>query len=175
MRQWRDEDYPLFASMGADKQVMRYFPGLLTRQESDRLADLIRSRIEENGWGFWAVELLETKEFIGFVGINIPHYDVPVSPCLEIGWRLARKYWGQGYATEAANKALAFAFTQLDYETVHSFAAKENIKSQAVMQRLGLEKMDIVFNHPMVPEDSDLSEHVLYCISKQFWLKNNFL
>src|SRR5437764_14690972 len=89
LRQWLPSDKPEFAAINADPAVMEFFPGTLDRWASDQLADAIAGRIAERGWGLWAVEIRGADPFIGFVGLNIPQYQIPASPCIEIGWRLA--------------------------------------------------------------------------------------
>jgi len=98
LRQWTPADRAPFATMNADPRVMRHFPALLSRAESDAMADRCQALIEERGWGFWAVELKASGAFIGFVGLHTPSATLPFSPCVEIGWRLAADYWGQGSA-----------------------------------------------------------------------------
>jgi len=171
LRQWRDEDKPLFAKMNAHPEVMKYFPALLTVEESNILAGKIEKLIATNGWGFWAVELISTGQFIGFTGLNQPTYELPVSSCVEIGWRLAQEYWGNGYATEAANASLDFAFQNLVLEEVYSFTAVSNQRSRAVMERLHMINMETNFDHPLVPENHPLREHVLYKIDLPSWEK----
>jgi len=112
------------------------------------------------------------KSFIGFVGLHEPHYELPFNPCVEIGWRLARQYWGKGYATEAGKAALEFAFNNLNLHEVYSFAVVENMKSRSVMERLKLKNTMSNFEHPMIPENSPLREHVLYKIEKTNWESN---
>jgi len=164
LRQWRKEDWPLFAELNADPEVMAFYPSTLTTDESNAMADKISGLINENGWGFWAVEIRAQQPFIGFVGLHQPSYKLPVTPCVEIGWRLAKAYWGNGYATEAAQCALTFAFEQLHLDEVFSFASLANTKSEAVMQRIGMVNTHKNFNHPMIPTDHPLAEHVLYRI-----------
>ncbi|MCH7336226.1 GNAT family N-acetyltransferase [Acinetobacter sp. NIPH 2699] len=170
LRQWIPEDYPHFAVMSTNPQVMQYFPKLLTRAESDAMIDKMKSIIESQGWGFWAVELKENHQFIGFVGLHDQPTQFSFSPCVEIGWRLDQPYWGQGYATEAAKAALAFAFNQLKLDKVVSFTTLENEKSQAVMKKLEMRKVT-TFQHPALEPDHPLSWHVLYEISKNEFLK----
>ena len=167
LRQWKKEDRPLFAKINADPDVMRFYPNVLDERESNDLADKMESLIIEKGWGFWAVEIKNENKFIGFVGLNEPEYDLPVGLCTEIGWRLAKGFWGNGFATEAAKACLEVAFIKLGLSEVYSFTPTSNKKSQAVMERLGMVNTNNNFNHPMVPENSSLSEHLLYKIDKQ--------
>lgn len=162
LRPWQPADWPAFAALTADAEVMRYFPAPLTTAQSDALADEINRRIVRQGWGFWAVEHLDTRQFIGFVGLNIPSADLPFSPCVEIGWRLARPWWGQGLASEAARAVLGFAFARLQLPEVVAFTTVTNLRSQAVMQRLGMQRDAATFEHPALAADHPLRTHVLY-------------
>lgn len=164
LRQWNADDREPFAALNADPNVMEFFPSLLTRAESDALADRCESLIQERGWGFWAAELKESGEFIGFIGLHTPSPLLPFSPCVEIGWRIACKHWGKGLASEAARGALQVAFRSLSLEEVVSFTALNNRRSRAVMERLGMSESG-TFDHPQVPEDSPLRLHVLYRLS----------
>ncbi|MCH6259147.1 GNAT family N-acetyltransferase [Puniceicoccaceae bacterium K14] len=165
LRQWKHSDRDAFASMSTDPQVMEYFPKTLSRIESDAIADKSEKLISERGWGVWAVELLESKDFIGMVGLHIPTAELPFSPCVEILWRLARSYWGNGYATEAANAVLRVGFEKLELEEIVAFAALKNKRSRAVMKRLGMVDTGETFTHPALPTNSSLREHCLYKIS----------
>jgi len=142
---------------------MRYFPSMLTREESDGFAELARSGIEERGWGLWAVEVVGGEPFVGFVGLNVPSFDAHFTPAVEIGWRLLRRAWGNGYATEAARAALAFGFDELGLEEVVSFTAVANEPSRRVMERLAMthDPADD-FDHPRLAEGDPLRRHVLY-------------
>lgn len=102
LRQWQPEDVPVFADMNEDPEVMRYFPGPLSRQQSEGWAQNCRLMLEKQGWGLWAVEVRESAEFIGFVGLHAPTIDLPFNPCVEIGWRLKSSAWGKGYAPRKA-------------------------------------------------------------------------
>ena len=150
---------------------MKYYPSVLSTEESDAMAQKLQSLIAEQSWGFWAVELIAEKSFIGFVGLHRPAYDLPVTPCVEIGWRLAKEYWGSGYATEAAKASLRFAFDELGLPEVYSFASVSNQRSRAVMERLNMVNTGNNFQHPMIPEKHPLREHVLYKIDKQQWIE----
>ncbi|MDE1460964.1 GNAT family N-acetyltransferase [Spartinivicinus poritis] len=169
LRQWQSEDYKFFAALNADPVVMKYFPSCLSAVQSDAFADKLVSLIAKRGWGLWAVELKDTAQFIGFVGLHQPEAELPFTPCVEIGWRLAKAYWGVGYATEAAQAALQFAFDTLNLNEVVSFTSVTNKQSQAVMQRLGMVNTRQNFEHPSVSAESPLREHVLYKITKQQW------
>ena len=137
LRAWRADDFSAFAQLNADAQVMRYFPHPLTQTESDALAQMFQQFINQNGWGFWAVELKHSQEFIGFTGLHAQPECFDFSPCVEIGWRLDSKFWHQGYATEAAQACLYFAFSVLKLDEVVAFSAVQNRPSEAVMKRLG--------------------------------------
>jgi RimJ/RimL family protein N-acetyltransferase len=169
LRQWRDEDYATFAGINADPRVMRYFPQTLSRSESDELADRCRELIAARGWGFWAVELKRSGEFIGLVGLNSADDRIPCSPSTEIGWRLGFGHWGKGYATEAANRALRYAFEALMLDEVVAFTTVTNRRSRAVMKRLGMVDTRCNFMHPAVTPNHPLSEHELYSISRSVW------
>ena len=99
LRRWTDEDLPAFAALNADPQVMEHFPKQLDRSESDVVAARIRAHFDERGFGLWAVSVLGGAPFIGFVGLNVPAFQAPFTPCVEIGWRLAREHWGHAYAS----------------------------------------------------------------------------
>jgi RimJ/RimL family protein N-acetyltransferase len=161
LRQWRSLDRTPFAELNADPRVMEFFPSPLTREQSDAMADRCEALISERGWGFWAVELRTSGSFIGFVGLHIPAAQLPFSPCTEVGWRLAFDYWGYGFATEAAQAALRVGFEVLGLEEIVSFTTVANLKSRAVMERLGMKESGI-FEHPSVPAGSSLREHCLY-------------
>lgn len=156
--------------MNADPKVMRYFPALLSPQQSLRMTDRYESLIGERGWGFWALELKQTGDFMGFVGLHIPAADLPFKPCVEVGWRLAAKFWGKGYATEAASASLDAGFTKLGLQEIVSFTAVVNLRSQAVMERLGMLRDDVTFAHPNLPVGSELREHCLYRTTRSRWL-----
>lgn len=171
LRQWRPEDRAPFAALNADPEVMAYFPHRLSQSQSDRLADQCEALINEHGWGFWALERQQSGDFLGFVGLHMPDAALPFSPCVEIGWRLAARYWGQGYATEAAMAALSVGFTTLGLAEIVSFTAVSNRRSRAVMERLGMVPDPQTFNHPALAEDSPLRRHCLYRLSAREWAR----
>lgn len=169
LRQWQASDKPLFASMNTDPEVMRHFPSTLNRTESDAFVDRISALIDERGWDFWAIELKLTREFIGFTGLHTLRPEYPFAPGVEIGWRLAKAYWGHGYATEAAAASLRYGFEQLQLSEVFSFTTVGNRRSQAVMQRLAMVNTQHNFTHPNIPASHPLAEHVLYKITEAQW------
>lgn len=169
LRQWCVDDLKPFAALNADMRVMEFFPVPLTRNESDAMADRCKALIVERGWGFWAVERKRTGKFMGFVGLHVPVPELPFSPCIEVGWRLAFQYWGKGYATEAAKAALGIAFASLALQEVVSFTPVCNTKSRAVMERLGMRSIEQTFAHPHVPDGSKLRKHCLYRLSLRQW------
>ena len=172
LRQWCTADREPFAALNADPKVMEFFPALLTRAESDALADRCQTLIAERGWSFWAVETKTTPEFIGFVGLHTPAPDLPFSPCVEVGWRLAARHWGKGFATEAAHGALRIGFEQLGLAEIVSFTSAINLRSRAVMVKLGMRETEETFEHPNVPVGSALRQHCLYRLSHSQWVAN---
>lgn len=171
LREWKKSDFEPFAKINADSEVMEFLPKALTQKESDDLAKKMIELITKRGWGILAVEVKETKQFIGFVGLHKPTYDFHFTPCVEIGWRLSKESWGKGYATEAAKAYLDFAFNNLKIEEIYSFTSTINSKSEAVMKRLGMKNTKENFEHPALPENHRLREHVLYKITNDEWLK----
>ena len=166
LRQWYAADREPFAALNADPKVMEFYPAPLDRAASDAMANRCQSLIAERGWGCWAVETKKTQEFIGFVGLHIPAPELPCSPCVEVGWRLARQHWHKGYATEAARGALRVGFEILGLSEIVSFTSVHNLRSRAVMQRLGMREAAETFEHPNVPMGSVLRQHCLYRLSR---------
>lgn len=147
LRRWRDEDRSPFAEMNSDPAVMRHFPSVLTREESDALVDRITSGFAANGFGLWAVEI--EGRFAGFTGLNRTPFETPMGPHVEIGWRLAEWAWGSGYAFEAGTAVLDDAFGRLELDVVYSFTTETNHRSESVMRRIGMRRRaDLDFDHP---------------------------
>lgn len=163
LRAWRDEDRSAFAALNADPEVTEHFPSTLTREQSDELVDRIVLGHAERGFGLWAVEVPGVAEFIGFIGLAVPGFEAAFTPCVEVGWRLERSAWGHGYASEGAREVLRFAFGDLGLDEVVSFTAVPNLRSQRVMQRIGM-TYDAAddFDHPRMPPGDPLRRHVLY-------------
>lgn len=172
LRQWRPSDLEPFAALNADPEVMRYFLAPLSREASDDVAHRCQNLIGQRGWGFWAAEEQATGEFIGFIGLHTPAAELPCSPCVEVGWRLKKSHWGMGLATEGAAAALSCAFQTLNLPEVVAFTSIQNLKSEAVMQRLGMQRDQSTFAHPSIPRGHWLSEHCLYRMSAPEMARN---
>lgn len=150
LRRWIEEDRAPFAELNADPEVMRYFPNVMTQQESDSSIERIEQGFEKNGFGLWAVEV--GGRFAGFTGLNRTTFETPMGPHVEIGWRFATWAWGHGYASEAARCVLDAAFSDLGLTEVYSFTTETNRPSEKVMQRIGMTRRpDLDFDHPNTP------------------------
>lgn len=99
--------------------------------------------------------------FIGYVGFHHFDFDADFSPGVEIGWRLARKHWGQGYATEAAKACIDYARKHRLFNEIYSFTTVCNRRSERVMQKIGMGRVSF-FSHPSLPKGHKLEPHVLY-------------
>ncbi len=163
LRAFDDADRAPFAAMNADPQVMEHYPAVLTRAQSDAFVDRVLATWEEYRFGVWALERRDTGAFIGYAGLWPVPLEVPVEPKVEVGWRLDAAHWGHGYATEAADAALRFAFDELGRSELVSFTSVQNQRSRAVMERIGMVRDPTAdFDHPALPSGHRLSRHVLY-------------
>lgn len=172
LRPWRDEDLEPFAALCGDPQVMRYFLKPLTLEETAALIARAREKEAADGFCFRPVECKADGALIGMIGLSRPVFPepVPFTPCVEIGWRLARHAWGQGYASEAAGGWLRFGFETLQLNEIVAFTTVTNTPSRKVMQRLGMSHDPADdFDHPSVPADHPLLPHVLYRLSRERW------
>lgn len=170
MRRWRDSDLEPFAALNADPEVMEHFPALMTREQSDTLVTRIEQGFDELGYGLWAIEVRESGEFIGFTGLALQTFEAHFTPAVEVGWRLTRTAWGHGYATEAARQALAYGFAEANLQEIVSMTATTNVRSQAVMSRLGMTRDPADdFDHTRIPKGHRLERHVLYRLSASSW------
>jgi RimJ/RimL family protein N-acetyltransferase len=152
--------------MNADPRVMEHYPSVLTREQSDRFVrERVIPQFERDGYGPWAVEVPGVAPFAGYVGLLEATFEASFTPCVEIGWRLAFRYWGHGYATEGAQAALTYGFDEAGLDEIFSFTAITNARSIAVMERLGMTRVG-EFDHPRLPEGHRLRRHVLYRSSK---------
>jgi RimJ/RimL family protein N-acetyltransferase len=164
VREWLDKDKQGFYEMSADADVMKFFPNTLSPHECDKVIQRIISLKEDNEVCFWSCEVKDSRKFIGLAGLHKIDSELPFAPCVEIGWRLAKNYWGQGYASEAARGCLEYGFQKRSLKEIVSFAVKTNVNSIKVMERIGMVNTMNDFMHPKVAVDH-LKEHVLYKIS----------
>jgi len=163
LRRWRATDHDPFAAMNADPRVMEFFATPLTREQSDRMIAHIAQQFADHGFGLWAVEIPGVTAFAGYVGLAIPTFTSHFTPCVEIGWRLAAEYWGNGYASEGARAALAFGFENASLDAIVSFTVPANLRSRRVMERIGMRHSPADdFDHPRLQEGHPLQRHVLY-------------
>lgn len=170
LRHWRQSDRPPFARLNADARVMEFLPRILSKLESDSLAERIEAHFQQHGFGLYAAERRSDGNFIGFIGLNVPLFHAAFTPCVEIGWRLAFEYWGQGYATEGAREVMRFGFEVLELLEVVSFTVPANIRSVRVMEKLGMtHDPDDDFDHPRVPVGHPLRRHMLYRRRRSAW------
>lgn len=161
LRQWRDQDREPFAALCADPVVMEFFPALLSRAESDAQFERRRDAIAERGWGFWCAEI--DGECAGSIGLVRPDFEATFTPCVEVGWRLARRFWGHGYAVEGARLAMTFGFDVLRLPEIVSFTTVANQRSRRVMEKLGMTRDSADdFDHPKLAAGHPLRPHVLY-------------
>lgn len=177
MRRWRDDDRAPFAALNADPKVMEHMSGTLTRVQSNAFVDRIDACWDGRGLGLWAVEVTGVAPFIGYVGLW-PADEAVGAGAVEVGWRLARAHWGNGYATEAAREALRFGFEEVGLDEIVSFTVPRNERSIRVMERIGLHHdPDRDFDHPRVDPKAnpELVRHVLYRMSRAEWLTSRSL
>ena len=163
LRRWRDADRQPFQKLNADPQVMEFMPRQLSPEDSDAMIVRIEQHFDRHGFGLFAAELIAEKTFIGFIGLSVPAFDAPFMPAVEIGWRLAAGYWGQGLATEGARAVVRHAFETAGLTSLVSFTVPQNLRSRRVMEKLGMvHDPSDDFDHPRLPEGHPLRRHVLY-------------
>lgn len=167
LRGWREGDIEPFVAMGADQDVMRYFPATMTREEVLSYSAELQERQRKWGFNFWAVETADMP-FIGFIGLSRPKDILPFAPCVEIGWRLTPAAWGKGYATEGARAALKAGFDHHNLDEIISMASLVNLPSLRVMEKIGMVR-DVAgdFDHPALKDHRELERCALYRISRE--------
>jgi RimJ/RimL family protein N-acetyltransferase len=170
LRHWRESDREPFARINADPLVMEFMPRVLSKEESDSVADRIESHFRQRGFGLCAVELRSNGSFLGFIGLSVPSFDAPFTPCTEVGWRLAADCWGQGLATEGAREIVHHGFIALGLDELVSFTVPANMRSRRVMEKLGMtHNLVDDFDHPRLPAGHPLRRHVLYRLNRSAW------
>ena len=174
LRPWRDSDHEPFAAMCTDPEVMEFFPSLLSRDETDNAIARMEKHHQKHGFCFFAAEWIRRAPFVGFVGIAHVLFPAPFTPAVEIGWRLARPYWGHGLATEGAQAVLSYAFRNLNLPEIVSFAVPANIRSRRVMEKIGMRHdRSGDFDHPNFPAGHPLRRHMLYRLKSSEWMRQS--
>lgn len=174
LRRWRRSDLEPFAALNADPVVMEHYPSTLDVDESKRFIGLIEETFDKHGYGLWALELAASGDFVGYCGLWPVRHDLHFTPAVEIGWRMAKEHWGNGYATEAARAAVRYGFEEVGLDEIVSFTSPANTRSIRVMQRIGMvtDPSDD-FDHPSIGEESPLRRHVLYRMSAAQWVSQH--
>lgn len=168
LREWKEEDKKPFARMNSDPLIMEFFPRRLSERDSMRLADRFQSHFDEHQFGFYAVEMKKTGEFMGFAGLQTVDMDVPFRGGVEIAWRLDYEYWGKGFGTEAAEAAMRHGFGTLKLDEILAYAVHDNDRAIKLMERLGMARDPAGdFNYPSLPSDHPLGKFVLYRIGRK--------
>lgn len=164
LRNWHEEDLPPWIAMNSDPITLRYFERTDTKEESEASFERIKSDLALHEFGLWAVEEKETGNFMGFIGLSEKYIEgVSFTPCIEIGWRLDKAYWGRGYATEGALEVLKFGLENLQIDQIYSYTAQINTPSINVMKKIGLiERPELEFEHPKISLGDNLRKHVVY-------------
>jgi RimJ/RimL family protein N-acetyltransferase len=160
-RNWTSEDVDKLFELNSKEEVMRYFPATQTRKQCENFIERMKNQFDKNNFCYFAVELKETKNFIGFIGICEQTYEAEFNPSVDIGWRILPKYWAKGYATEGAKRCLEFGFNNIKLDKIVAVAPSPNIASITVMKKIGMQLVQ-TFNHPLLNEFPELKECVLY-------------
>jgi len=164
-RNWTNEDLEEFEKLNSDKEVMEHFPKKLSENEVVKFLDKLRKHFNEKGNTYYATEILETQEFIGMIGLAFQEYKTSFTPAVDIGWRLKRNAWGNGYATEGAKRCLEYAFDELDITKIISVCTIKNKKSENIMKKIGMTKIG-EFNHPEMTNHPEYEKHFCYEINR---------
>ena len=164
LRRWTDADRPAFAAINGDPRVHDWLGGPITAEATDTMVDRINAGIDAQGFGLWAAEQRADGRLAGMIGLSrVAAGDLPVGPCVEIGWRLHPDLWGQGLASEGARAALDWGFGPGTLTEIVAFTAETNLASQAVMRRIGmLPDPALDFDHPRLAQDHPLRRHVVW-------------
>lgn len=164
-RAWRETDLPFLTALNANEEVMQFFPKLLSQRESEAFLQRLMNGFEQKGYTYFAVEVLESSELIGFIGLMDQVYESPYTPNVDIGWRLTPKSQGKGYATEGAIRCLEWGFENFAFERIVSVCPTINTPSRKVMQKAGMEELG-QFLHPALKDHRNLQVCVCFGIEK---------
>jgi len=160
-RNWLTSDLESMARINADEKVMEFFPDVSSKEQTLNFIGRMRSQFEEKGFCYFAVDKLDTNEFIGFIGLSEQNFKAEFTPCIDIGWRLKKSEWNKGFATEGAKKCLEYAFNVLKIEKIYSIAPKVNSRSEQIMTNIGMKKL-YEFEHTLLTNSERLKICVLY-------------
>lgn len=160
-RTWKQKDLYELAEINADKAVMEFFPGIINVENTGKFISRMQEQFKDKGYCYFAVDQLSDGKFVGFIGISEQYFESDFTPCVDIGWRLGKKFWGKGYATEGARRCLEYAFKNLKLGKIYALAPKVNKRSINVMQKLGMRQVK-TFIHPKIKEHEKLKECVLF-------------
>lgn len=163
-RNWKTSDIDFLFEMNSNKDVMRYFPTTQTREQCEDFINRMQQQFEKNKFCYFATEILETEELIGFIGLSEQAYEADFNPSVDIGWRLHPNFWGKGFATEGAKTCLQYGFNIIKLDEIVSVAPKINTPSIAVMEKIGMKKIK-EFEHPFLIDYPNLNPCVLYQIN----------
>lgn len=160
-RSYSENDILEFAAINGDAEVMRYFESPMSdAQTADFVARMIKEN-QENGHCYFAVDILETGQFIGCIGLGKKDFESSFTPCVDIGWRLGKEFWGKGYATEGASRCLAYGFQVLELKEIYAITPKINTPSVHVMEKIGM-KFHTEFVHPQLDPKGELNPCLCY-------------
>jgi RimJ/RimL family protein N-acetyltransferase len=162
-RPWRENDVETLSAINAEAAVMEFFPSIITKEKTAEFITRMQDQYIKNGYCYFAIDILENGEFIGFIGLSEQTYEAEFTPCIDIGWRIKSSQWNKGFATEGARKCLDYAANVLGIESIYSIAPKINYKSQHIMAKIGMHKL-CEFSHPYLKEDKRLKTCVLFKI-----------
>lgn len=164
-RNWEETDLDEMFEINSDKDVMEFFPAFPTKEQTAEFIERMNNQFLDSKFCYFAVDKLDNQEFIGFIGLSKQTYDANFTPCIDIGWRIKSSEWNKGFATEGAKKCLDYTFNDLGIEKVYSVAPKINIKSEHIMNKIGMKKL-YEFDHPLLLNDERLKCCVLYITEK---------
>jgi RimJ/RimL family protein N-acetyltransferase len=167
-RNWSGKDLTEFSKLNADLEVMEHFPKPLTEKETADFIDRLKKHYADNGFNYFATEVLDSGEFIGFIGLAFKDFKTEFTPAVDIGWRLKKSSWGNGYATEGASRCLEFGFNQLNLEKIIATCTEKNVKSENVMKKIGMGKIGN-FKHPLLEEYPEYQKCICYAVTKETW------
>ena len=160
-RNWQETDIENLATINADKEVMKFFPSTRSLSETKTFIKRMQQQYIEKGYCYFAVDTLKDETLIGFIGLSEQNYEADFTPCIDIGWRLAKSAWNKGYATEGAKRCLEFGFKTLHLDKIYSIAPVVNTRSQQVMQKIGMHEVK-TFAHPQLLDNARLRKCLLY-------------